>query len=356
MSVYWVITLVVAVSRTQYIVKRAYARKNPIPASGCGRFAWLQVVTLTTSWLSVINIFLLLIWPLTYGPRNDVVVALLGIQYLLYNITAERYQTKLIRLGARIIPGSGRSKVTSPTSVAGKSLVNESEDLQDNGGGGNTFDQLSYLKNFDAVLTLLMTAIRAMTLIQFVLITVLGLALDPVTARRCFLAGIGMLGGIVSASWVVVMYQYQRCKNAIAATQKQVQEMMAEPGERPLYDSVLRKFTLHQVFLSLIGASVVLIHILWAVEVIPVTYVLVLVCLFFDTVTGVIMSGSFVFKFGRRRGKTSKKLADAKADQQSKDNQALATTAVPGGGNGGDSSTVKAGTASGANQSVSGGG
>jgi len=315
LSIYGLILLAVAFSRTQYIIKRVYARKNQSSRGGftcCGQFAWLQIVTLSVSWVSAINCVFILVWPLTYGPEDNVIVVLLGIQYLAYGIIAERWLTKLIRLGTRII-GPGSTGIAKKTSKALSADVIAADEggvrtssravvAGDSREMGSDDNEMSDLNRFDTVLVVLMTVVRVLTLLQFIFTAIIPMVLpNPVEARKWFLAGIGLIGAILVASWIVSMYQYERCKKAIVASQKRVQDLRGGgANERPAYETVLKKFTRHQITLTCLGGIGLLVHVLWAVEVFPINFTLVLVAVFFDAMTNGIMLATFVRKTTQR--------------------------------------------------------
>ena len=99
-----IILAFVAYARTVYILKRFKAR---------GRFSTTQKILIVQSWCSCISANLLWLIPLTYGTQDNVMTLLLGIHYLLFNISSERWVTKLLKLGNRIMRGIGGGKVIS---------------------------------------------------------------------------------------------------------------------------------------------------------------------------------------------------------------------------------------------------
>ena len=298
LAMYTVIMGGVATLRTRYIWKRVYSRTAT--RSRAGRFGWLQILTITQSWLSCLAFFLLLIIPFVYGSENNVIVFIFGVQHVLYAISSERWLTKLIRLGSRII-GKRYTTTKATNGLRASSKVDLA--AEDSGSApmeGEEFSAMAKLERFDPILHVLMFSIRVMMV--FLLISFCILTLVFPFERRWLLAGLGTQGYLIFASLVVSIYQYQRCKTAIIETQRRIKALVQsnDPAgggaEKDGLKHVLKKFTRHQLILTVTGAPGWLIHFLWATSVIPINFTTILVSTTFDVVVNGSMFITFVHK------------------------------------------------------------
>jgi len=310
LAIYTLVLGLVAFSRTRYILKRTFSR-SATRSGKTGSIGWVQTVTITQSWLSCINCFLILIVPFVYGSAHNVIVFLFGVQNVLYAISSERWLTKLIRLGSKIIgkrytTSSKQQLMRSP----GSPRSGKAEDSNnDSGTDDNEFAAMDNLRHLDLFLKIMMTSIRLMTVFLFISFCVLTLVFP--TERRWLSAGLGAQSFLVCTSLIVLVYQYQRCKTAIIQTQKHVQAMLKNnsrpPEEKDGIKNVLKKFTRHQLILTVTGGPTWILLLLWAVSVIPINHATILVAMGIDVIVNGSMFFTFVLKSATKGGKTTTK-------------------------------------------------
>lgn len=255
------ILLLVAIKRTMYIIRRSETGNY---GQDSNKFGMNQIYTLTQSWLTVLNVFLLLIIPFTYGTSNSVICFLVGTLYFFFGISADRWIAKILRLGSRII---------------GKKPNNNTEEIY------------RHLDQLDWILTILVYSIRFVLLLQLscTILTVV-YPLD----RYWLLSVIGFQVYLVTAAVTILMYQYQRCKNAIYASQRNIQGIVEHANRGT--NAVLKKFNRHQLILIGMGLPAICIHVLWTVEVIPVNYIVVMMVVFF----GAFVNSTMLFTFATK--------------------------------------------------------
>jgi len=322
LAVFTLILGAVALSRTKYILRRVYSNSGvTLGAPWRGRLGWPQILTISQSWLSCINSLLLLIVPLAYGSGNNIVVVLFGVQNVLNAISSERWLTKLIRLGSKIIgkPNQRSSKQLAnslrPTRPVSSSTVSDVH-----GGGGEEAmpEQLLamvHLERFDIVLYVMMTSLRLVTI--FLLISLCVLPLVFPSERRWLLGGLGAQSYHVFASLAVFLYQYHRCKAAMIITQKHIHAMLKNDPDKALGSDdglrqAIKKFSRHQLILTMTGCPGGVIFLLWAISVLPVNHSTILVGVFFD----VLVNGSMFFTFKPKRKSRQSKRLDRQELQQ----------------------------------------
>ena len=177
--------------RTSLIRKRLRKAKDP---SQRGKIGWFQLVTIAQSWCTVLVSIALLIVPFVYPSPERVMVELFGIEHILFNLSSERWLSKLLRLGKRIIEP--------------KRVDNESEDR---------------LVNLDFVLKIALYFIRAAMLVQFISFCIVPLILP--SSFTSFRVGIGMQAVDGFFSVFAIVYQYHRCGKAIVISANNVQAM-----------------------------------------------------------------------------------------------------------------------------------
>jgi hypothetical protein len=298
-GIYASILGLVAYSRTSYIVRRAYSGK--VKRGKRGEFGSLQILTMTQSWLSSINMDLLLIVPLTYGTQHNVVIFLLGFQIFLFGVSSERWLTKLIRLGARIIG----------TNYYSKPKANQVSDSQQGSEEALIFEDL---QKFDLIQRSLVFSVRAALALELLSFCLFCMVFP--TARYWFLIGIGFQSYFTFACMFVIIHQYQRCKNAIIQTQKGVRQILRNPAadSNIAVKSVLSKFTRHQWIVLTTGTPGAIVLLLWAAEVIPINFGMLIVCCSFDVVVNSSMFLTFMLR-GNITGSSSRPKNDEKEDE-----------------------------------------
>jgi hypothetical protein len=241
-----------------------------------GKFALLQIITLTQSWASLLATLAILIVPLAYGANDNVMILLLGIQIFLFQISSIQWQEKLLRLGSRIIGVKFKPRLQS----------------------GNQHSEEDLLAKQDFLLKLLVLSIKIAILFQLICLCVLAMVFPTDTTWLSL--GIGMLAYFTLASVLTFVYQYQRCKTAILAAKKHVEAtMMAYVSEDVSTSVAVAKFKKHQIIQLLTGLPATVILLLWSIEVIPPSFWLTIFTVLCDTLVSGTMLSTFMGKSPR---------------------------------------------------------
>ena len=239
----------------------------------------VPMVIVCASWISFFVMLLLIVMPATFGTGGNVMIFLIGMEYLCFNILSERWLRKLIRLGSKIIsnpkrPGAG--------AAASDSSAQSAEELK----------MLEYLNKSDRVLKILDSFIIVGITIQAICLCILCMVFteNPVWLR----IGIGMEGFNVFCPMCALIWQYQRCTSAITSSMREVKSFQtpAKPG----LQNVQLKFRRHQLILACSGIPASLLYVLWGADVIPISYLVIVITAFFDSV----VNGGVLVTFVRR--------------------------------------------------------
>jgi hypothetical protein len=262
MSIFSTILFLVAVVRTSLVRHMRLKKKKRIEKFSVN--AMIPLLTVAASWGSFIVIMLMMIIPATQGATQTNMTFLLGWQCLCFNFLAERWLRKLIKLGGKII--------------APKSRIGDSSSSN---GGDHEIKVLEKLKRTDNMLKVLETIIITGIIFQFICFCILSMVFP---SQKVWLnIGIGMEGYEIFFSMFALVWQYHRCSQAIKASSTVVRGIL-DGKQRPL-DNVNQKFRKHQLILMAFGLSGSMVFLLWSVNVIPISYLLLIATSLFDSGT-----------------------------------------------------------------------
>lgn len=287
-AVFLCIMLLVAALRT-YVIFHNRKRKLQQLLSVS---SWMSILTLVQSWLCVALYLIILVVFHTYGAGDNVFVFLLGMESLLFGIGSDQWVAKLIRLGSRII-GPTRKQVQQMNSQQFRPM------------GSGRLPRQSVMQIADAMshsdrnLKAISMLNRFVLGLQFLFLCILAMVFQ--TQRIWLRAGIALLAVSVFLSLVAALWQYHRCENAMLETQRNIEGKQSAPH---WIDVVRWKFLMHRLVLASIGIPGIITILLWAIEVIPINYIMLIVFGVFDVATNSIMILTFLQRRHLKTGGT----------------------------------------------------
>jgi len=292
LSIFFLLLLAVALVRTSLVLnKKRGATRLPSNSVLSSLVPWVIV---SASWVSCFVIFLLIIIPSTYGTGNNVIVFLLGLEFLSFNILGERWFRKLVRLGSKIIkPILGTNKnydASNGSSELSATIVDDKS--------------MAYLEKTDTLLKAIDVAVILTITIQLIAMCVLAMVFP---ANNTWLrVGLGLHGLDCWFTALANVWQYERCSNAISSTSAGLRDVVRSGTAKHGMVAVQAKFRKHQLILITLGGPAGLVYILWGAGVIPINYILVIVTGFYDALTNCGILMTFV-KRGVRKPNRSEK-------------------------------------------------
>ena len=260
MSCYALLFFIVAIERTQLIGRR---RKMFLKSKKYdSKKAIFSYIFILRSFGSVVVTILMEILPFYNQDKNLVMSILLGFQCFFFNFNGERWLTKLIRLGRRIIPKSVKSSGEMSTEEEAEGEV---------------------LKQADYLLKLIIVLIRVSIVIQFVFFCIL-VPLIKLKLLLQFAVGLQAFGG--SLNILGIIWQYRRCERVFLHSVKNI-EGASQPKQSILI--VQRKFRSHQIVIFSFGILGCFTYLLFAVELFSLNYILILLSSFVDCMINAIV-------------------------------------------------------------------
>jgi len=257
---------------------------------------------------------LLIIVPASYGTGNNVMVLLLGLQFVSFQLIGERWFRKLVRLGSRIIkPSFGTKQVEAASS--GSSELNSSTDDK----------SMDYLGKTDTLLKVLDVSILTTILMQGIALCVLALVFPE--SNTWLRVGLGLHGLYCWLTVSASVWQYERCNQAITATNAGLKDVARAGKSKQGINSVQVKFRRHQMILLIAGMPGGLVYVLWGAGIVPINYVLVIVNSAFDALVNSGILLTFVRRGVRRPSRIEQK---SKTVTSNNTNQNALIAAAPG--------------------------
>jgi hypothetical protein len=111
------------------------------------------------------------------------------------------------------------------------------------------------------------------------------------------------MGALQLLLGVASFYQYQRLCNAVYGV---LEETKATSNNTTRYDGALRKFRNQQAVVVVGASGFTTITLLWAAQIIPISFALVPTFALFETACGGGILLIYVFKFNKNRGTSQK--------------------------------------------------
>jgi hypothetical protein len=218
---------------------------------------WKQfwsMLTLLGTWICAFTVILITILPFLIYNNPSMMICLIVVHITIFDAVSERWLSKLIRLGLRIIPNHTTSS--------------------ENGNSGD------YLADQDLILKILLSLIR-LTLFLGGIFSFLSILFS--NELRWFQVTLGLHGGLVFLQMNGINWQSQRVINTIQNSQNKVHHVGGS-GNVKIF-KVIMQFRLQQMILFCSGFSGTIVYLLFAVQVIPITWILSVVTALYTTVT-----------------------------------------------------------------------
>jgi len=291
LAFYIIILGSVAVVRTMLVLRKRGSTRN---TGGSFLSPLVPWVIVTASWMTVGVLLLHIIIPTTYGTGNNVMTFLIGLQYLSFNILGERWLRKLVRLGTKIIMPNYKASKQVNSSDGGSAQ----ESAQDKA--------MDALAKSDAVLKIIDVFVVITISVQVTAFCVLSMVFPQ--DSTWIHVGLGLQGFDVWLTMFAIVWQYERCNNAITSTNIGLKDVTRSGGQSSKrgVNAVQSKFRRHQLILLCTGLTGGLIFILWGAGVIPLNYILIIVTGLYDSVINGSILVTFVVKRGKRASQTDK--------------------------------------------------
>jgi hypothetical protein len=296
------ISLLVALARTQ-LWRKKQLRKTSARSKLKTRKAIISAyLVVGGSWASLCINLLEMIIPLAVSELNNAMILLLGAQFFFFALITERWLTKLVRLGSRIllrkhIPDTVRLQFNSSR----EDLIGEREREPE--------DQVEKVARMDTVLKVIHRILIIVILTQLILLCVVCMI---ITDTRIYLQiGVGLQACFVTLMMLTMCWQYQRCVWVIIETSRKVQATSPSPSRSQTMTVVLSKFRSHQAIILGNGLIASVVYILWGLRVYEINYITIIVTSLFDALN----NGGLILTFLRSsicgRGKHSADAAKA---------------------------------------------